>query len=400
MAGAISGMGTTFNLPNYVGELFSLTPKDTPLLSAIGGLTGGGMTTAPEFEWQRADLRSPGQNVALEGATAPTGVARVRDNVRNVCEVHQSKVSLSYTKQSSPGQLTTPSSAPYHGVPGTNPVTNELDWQIEQELAAMALDVNWTFINGVYQLPTDNTTPRKTRGLLAAITTNVAQKGVVVTGLSSATDTITETSTARSNGDSVIFTDTGAATNVVAGRTYYVVAKATNSFKVATSPGGTGLTLGTATVSVLAPQTSALDVPTIGAFVQGVFDNGGLTGGEPTFLVNSSQKRAITNTYAAAYKQADPLIHGNNVGGVAIDQVETDFGTFNILLDRHVPQDAIIACSLNQLRPVFLNVPDKGCFFEEPLAKTGASDDVQIYGEIGLEYGNERAHGVIRGLKV
>ena len=51
MAG-ISGQGTTFNLPNYVGELYALTPADTPFLSAIGGLTGGGMTTATEVEWQ------------------------------------------------------------------------------------------------------------------------------------------------------------------------------------------------------------------------------------------------------------------------------------------------------------------------------------------------------------
>ena len=31
----------------------------------------------------------------------------------------------------------------------------------------------------------------------------------------------------------------------------------------------------------------------------------------------------------------------------------------------------------------------------EPLAKTGASDKVQIYGEIGLKYGNERTHAVL-----
>ena len=36
--------------------------------------------------------------------------------------------------------------------------------------------------------------------------------------------------------------------------------------------------------------------------------------------------------------------------------------------------------------------------FEEELAKTGASDKSQIYGEIGLEYGNQAAHGVLRGL--
>jgi len=49
---------------------------------------------------------------------------------------------------------------------------------------------------------------------------------------------------------------------------------------------------------------------------------------------------------------------------------------------------------------VFLNVPGKGVMFEEPLAKTGASDEVQLYGEVGLAYGNERAHAAMTGLKV
>ena len=39
-------------------------------------------------------------------------------------------------------------------------------------------------------------------------------------------------------------------------------------------------------------------------------------------------------------------------------------------------------------------------FFEEPLAKTGASDKSQLYGEVGLKYGNEKAHAVQTGLKV
>ena len=83
-----------------------------------------------------------------------------------------------------------------------------------------------------------------------------------------------------------------------------------------------------------------------------------------------------------------------------VTQLETDFGMLNVMLDRHVPKDAIIVCSLDQLAPVFLNVPGKGVFFEEPLAKTGSTDAVQIYGEIGLKFGNEKAHGVLRGLKV
>jgi hypothetical protein len=78
----------------------------------------------------------------------------------------------------------------------------------------------------------------------------------------------------------------------------------------------------------------------------------------------------------------------------------TDFGTLNVMMNRHVPVDAIVLSSLEQCMPVFLEIPGKGHFFAEPLAKTGASDQVQLYGEVGLAYGNEKAHGIVRGLKV
>jgi hypothetical protein len=78
----------------------------------------------------------------------------------------------------------------------------------------------------------------------------------------------------------------------------------------------------------------------------------------------------------------------------------SDFGTFNVLLDRWMPADAFVVATLSQLKPKFLVTPGKGHFFEEPLAKVGASDKVQLYGEVGLQWGNERAHGIIRGLPV
>jgi hypothetical protein len=52
----------------------------------------------------------------------------------------------------------------------------------------------------------------------------------------------------------------------------------------------------------------------------------------------------------------------------------------------------------NELAPVFLRVPGRGFLVAEPLAKTGASDRFQIYGEVGLRYGNERSHGKITNL--
>lgn len=403
MAG-ITGMGTTFALPNYVGELFGLTPEDTPLLSAIGGLTGGGMTTAVEYEWQSYDLRDPAIRTRVEGAVAPTAEERARGNIRNVCQIHQEKVSVSYTKQAAIGQIASPQAAPFNAVPGNNPVTNELDWQVVQALKSVSLDVNYSFINGTYNNPATNATARRTRGILQAITTNRVSKATsTVTGLSSATDTITETANALANDDKIIFTSIGDMTNVVAGRTYYVVSKATNTFKVAATLGGTAITLGTSTTNVdyVKPRTTALLTTDIDDLAQLAYDNGGLSeSATATIVVNSPQKRAITRAYAEAGVKITYVDPSRTMGGVTVDTVITDFGKFNIMLDRHMPRDAIAILSMEQLRPVLLNIPGKGVFFEEPLAKVGASDEVQIYGEIGLEYGVEKAHALARGLAV
>ncbi|GGS88466.1 DUF5309 family protein [Nonomuraea spiralis] len=399
MAG-ITGMGTTFNLPNYVNELFGLTPDDTPLLSAIGGLTGGGMTTATEFEWQTYDLRDPSQRTKVEGATAPTAEERVRANVRNVCQIHMEKVSVSYTKQAAIGQLATPQSAPYTGVPGSNPVGSELDWQVAQALKSIALDVNWSFINGQYVLPTTNSTARQTRGLLQAISTNRIAKGTSVTGATSATDTITSTGHGLVDGNKIVFTAVGAATGIIPGRVYYVDQIDTNTFKVSTSSGGSAITLGTATgIAFTKVWATALTSDHVNDLLQLAYDNGGISEqATATLLVNSIQKRAITKAYMTAYGQYHET--SRTVGGVAVNTVVTDFGTLNLMLDRHVPQDTIIVTSLEQLTPVLLSIPGKGVFFEEPLAKTGASDEVQLYGEIGLKYGNERTHAVMTGLVI
>lgn len=124
----ITGMPTNYNLPNYVGELFQTSPEDSPLLSAIGGLTGGESVGAPQFSWQEIDLRDAEEDrQRLEGADAPDGTARKRTQASNVLEIHQEAVQLSYTRQGTHAAITT-----------------------------------------------DNTKPRRTRGLLEAITTNVA----------------------------------------------------------------------------------------------------------------------------------------------------------------------------------------------------------------------------------
>lgn len=107
------------------------------------------------------------------------------------------------------------------------------------------------------------------------------------------------------------------------------------------------------------------------------------------------QKRMLTAEFITKKNHREQT---RNVGGVSVTTIETDFGTLNVMLDRYMPADTVEVVSLDQCVPVLLETPGKGFLFSEPLAKTGSVDKAQIYGEIGLEYGHEIAHGKITGL--
>jgi len=392
MAG-ISGQGTTYNLPNYVGELFNVSPSETPLLSAIGGLTGGEEVKSVEFEWQEEDLRESQENRSrLEGANAQNSDQRVRRNVKNVVEIHQETVELSYTKQAATGQTS--------GVNNdqVNPVTNEMDHQLELALAAKAVDIELSFILGRKFVPNDNTTARKTGGLIEAITTNVIDLGTSFTGLAASTDTIAQVATPFANGDALRFTSVGVSTAIRLDRVYYVVGKTTDAFKVSATKGGAPIVIGTATVAVSKLTTAGPTKDTYDELFEDVFQAGGLGDETATIIVSARQKRNLSTAYAMAFGQYQE--QSRNVGGVNFTTIMSDFGTFNVLLDRWMPADAFAVSTLSQLKPKFLVKPGSGHFYSEPLAKIGASDREQLYGEVGLQWGNERAHGIIRGLPV
>lgn len=399
MAG-ITALGTTYTLPNYTGILYQLTPADTPFLSAIGGLTGGGQSTDTEFEWQTFDLRTAAQPVVLEGADAPTEQERVRAQVKNVTQIHQETVGVSYTKQAAIGRKAGLANE------AINPVRSEVDWQTEQMLKQMARDIEYSFINGVYQLPSDNTTARKTRGLLAAITSNItdAQPVAAQTGTAAAsTDLITLATHGLIANDQVIFSSVGAATPLVVGTTYYVSATGltTGVFSVSLTPGGTVVNI-TVDGTVIWDKAVVLTKALIDSTLQSAYDNGGIMeSATATILVGSAQRRAVTTAYVGggAGNYVTKELAGN-LGGVTVDRVQTDFGILNVMMDRHMPQNQLAVVSMEQCRPVFLEVPGRGHFFAEPLAKTGAKDRVQIYGEVGLQYGNQASHAKIVNLAV
>ena len=173
----VSALGTSFNLPNFHGELFTISPTETPFLSAIGGLGGAKMTTATQFEWQTVDRRtSTVNNVALEGAAAPTVGEQSRANVDNVVEVHHSAIEVSYTRLAATGNFAGANIAPQ----SDDAVINEVAFQTGAELESMAVDIEKSFLSGVYNKPTTNADYRRTRGILSAITTNLvgANSGV------------------------------------------------------------------------------------------------------------------------------------------------------------------------------------------------------------------------------
>jgi hypothetical protein len=407
----ITGLGTTFNLPNYHGELFSLSPTETPFLSMAGGIGGGKQVSSTEFEWQTVDLRDPSIRTRIEGADAPTAEERVRSNVKNVVQIFHEKVSTSYTKQAATGQFATTGSAPFNSYDGLgvgNPVPNEHTQQIYWAVQQIARDVNWAFWHGKKNVPTDTSTGRQTAGLLSVLSTNKSfVTGSTEVTAASATDTITKASHGLSDGDQIVFTDVDVATNIRPDRAYYVVSSST-TFKVAATAGGSAITLGTAApkyVRVSGTGAVSVSVDFINALVQGIFDNGGLAQGETrTLFVPSIQKTRITKAFATAYGSnvngAIGMATGHTVGGVAVDRIETDFGSLNLVVERALPKDAIVAVSMEQIDPVFLPHPGRGILYEEQLARTGSADNTQILGEIGLKYGSERAHGVLRGLSV
>ena len=160
----VTGIGTTWNLPNYAGELFTADPTQTPLLSMIGGLTGGKQTdnfefpTAVLFDYPEATQPEISESAS---ATAPSASAIARSQENNVVQIHQEVIDLTYAKLSNSGRMS--------GLNTANATPNPFDekaWQIQQKLIKIARDVEHSFINGRYQKATSAAEANKTRGLL------------------------------------------------------------------------------------------------------------------------------------------------------------------------------------------------------------------------------------------
>lgn len=79
----------------------------------------------------------------------------------------------------------------------------------------------------------------------------------------------------------------------------------------------------------------------------------------------------------------------------AVSVYESDFGVCRVVMSRWVPSDAVLL--LDSSRIDVLPLAGRS-FHYKPLATTGDRDSGQLIGEYTLEFRNQNAHGVIRGL--
>lgn len=157
------------NTPNFSGMLFNKGNTKTPFSTMIGAHRK--FTNHTEFvtgqEYETAEGSQPDISEA-ESLTAPDASVLKRDQKTNVTQIFQESVGISYGKMSNMGTLSGINVAGQQA----NPVSEE-DFQIAAKMAKIGQDIEYTFLNGKYQKSTGDNVPNKSRGLLAAIESNI-----------------------------------------------------------------------------------------------------------------------------------------------------------------------------------------------------------------------------------
>lgn len=80
---------------------------------------------------------------------------------------------------------------------------------------------------------------------------------------------------------------------------------------------------------------------------------------------------------------------GRDVNGLKIQTVVTPLGVVGVSLLDTLPAGTAVLFDPSIMAPVHQMVPNKGNFFLEQLAKTGAGEQYHIFGQIGLDHGPE-----------
>lgn len=302
----ITGTGTVWNLPNYAGLLYTSTPNETPFLNLIAAKAAKTdnfqFPTGAQYTNEAAAQPAITEQASL---TAPDAVSYVRTQGTNVTQIFQETVSVSYARMANAGRISGVTGSCCDAVPG------ELEFQTARALEKISRDVEYSFINGEYQLSTAADVANKTRGITNACGTVVDANGAALTR---------------------------ALINSVLSQAYAA----------------------------------------------------GASFSDTVLLCGAGVKQAITDAYSTQWGFSAPPT--TQKGGMNIMQIETDFGVMSVVLSRFIPAATLIGADISCCRPMEQDVPGKGNFFREALSKTGAAEEYQIFGQIGLDHGPEWKH--------
>lgn len=164
-----TGLGTTFNLPNYSGELATASPTITPFLSMVLSKPIK-ITTALEFatssDYTLPDPSADGisENAAADVHSNVTATNIARGQSTNMIQTFVDKLSLSYLKQATSGAMSGINVAGQQ-----NNVPSELDFQRSMILKKNARNMEYAFLNGQYNKAATASGANTTRGIFAAI---------------------------------------------------------------------------------------------------------------------------------------------------------------------------------------------------------------------------------------
>lgn len=308
-------VATSFGVLNYSGMLFNKGNVRTPLSSIIGSKAK--TTNHVEFvTGQEYTSGGDGEQPAISetaSLTAPDASVVTREQKTNVTQIFHESVGISYGKQSNMGTL--------NGInienQQANPM-NELDFQVAAKIQKVNRDIEFTFINGVFNKATKDSEANKTRGLVPAITSNVTAMGKKSLGLWDIADMVKKIYGANAPTD--------------------------------------GLCLWCDAVTL--------------------------------FQINADAVQNGLTVVPAA----------REVNGIALSSVITPIGVVYLYLGECLPAGTALLLNLDVIAPVHQPVPGKGNFFLEPLAKTGAGEKYQLFGQIGLDHGPEWYHGKFTGI--
>ena len=307
-------LATSFGVLNYSGMLFNKGNVRTPLSAIIGSRAK--ITDHVEFVTGQEYATGGGAQPDIsenKSLTAPEATVVTREQKTNVTQIFQESVGVSYAKQSNMGTLSGVNAANQEA----NPM-NELDFQVSAKIQKINSDIEYTFINGVYNKATTDDQANKTRGLVNAITTNTKAMGSKPLGLWDIADMMKK------------IYEKNAPTNGLC-----LWCDATTLFQVNADAVQNGLTV----------------VPV-----------------------------------------------SREINGIALSSVITPLGVVYLYLGEFLPAGTALLLNLDVIAPVYQPVPGKGNFFLEELAKTGAGEKYQLFGQIGLDHGPDWYHGKFTGI--